>query len=162
MAVDILSARVSGIQAMKSALLALPAKLRKRVLRNALGAGGRVFRDDARSLTPLLSVPVARKGRTVRQAGTVRKAIGVRTSKLARRAGDVGVYVNVRPAKGADRGATSPRDPFYWRFLEFGTRKMHAFRMLQKAAGRKTQEALRRIETVLSDGLAKIAGRGEA
>jgi len=36
-----------------------------------------------------------------RAPGTVRKAIRVRTSKVARQAGDVGVFVNVKPAPGA-------------------------------------------------------------
>ena len=41
------------------------------------------------------------KGAPYRAPGTVKKAIRVRTSKVATRAGDVGVFVNVRPAKGA-------------------------------------------------------------
>jgi HK97 gp10 family phage protein len=57
--------------------------------------------------------------------------IAVRASKFARQAGDEGVYINVRGIRGAARvrklgkaGANNPNDPFYWRFLEFGTRKM--------------------------------------
>jgi HK97 gp10 family phage protein len=59
-----------------------------------------------------------------RKPGTVKQAIRVRTSKADRRAGDVGVFVNVRPAKAGQRGAKNPNDPFYWRWLEFGTKKM--------------------------------------
>jgi hypothetical protein len=44
----------------------------------------------------------------------------VRTSKAAKRVGNVGVFVNVRPAKGLARGAKSAHDPFYWRWINFG------------------------------------------
>lgn len=111
---------VRGLDDVAAALRSLPAKLRARALLNALRAGGRVFRDEARRLTPVLQVPVRRKGRLYRKPGTVRDAIVVRTSKRARRAGDLGVFVNVRPAKGANRGAANPFDPFYWRWLNFG------------------------------------------
>jgi HK97 gp10 family phage protein len=122
--------------------MALPDKLRRRALRNALAAGARVVRDAARAQTPVLRPEFASPRR---KPGTVKNAIVVRTSKRDRLAGDVGVFVNVRPAKGAKfktvrgtalfglvktktrmqtkaskRGANSPDDPFYWRFLEFG------------------------------------------
>jgi len=113
--------KLQGVDEAVSQLQALPDKLRKRAILNALRAGGRVFRDEARRLTPVLQVAVRRKGGgVIRKPGTVRKAINVRTSKIARRNGDLGVFVNVRPAKGAAKGAKSPNDPFYWRWLEFG------------------------------------------
>jgi hypothetical protein len=115
MAVDGISAKVSGIPELKAALLGIPDKLRRRALRNALAAGARVVQRAARAVTPVLQRPSP-----FRTAGTVRKAISVRTSKLARRAGNVGVFVNVRPAKGSQRGAKSRTDPFYWRWLNFG------------------------------------------
>lgn len=117
-----IEAKVTGIPDMRAELAALPGKLRKRAVRNALAAGARLVRDAAREaiaphdLSP--SSPAVRAGR--RGIGTVRKAITVRTSKAARRAGDVGVFVNVRPAKGASAGAQRPTDPYYWRWLEFG------------------------------------------
>lgn len=116
MAVD---AKVTGLPEFKRALLALPEKLRKRALRNALAAGARVVRDAARVQTPVLSAENALRA-PHRTPGTVKKAIVVRTSKRDRREGNVGVFVNVRPAKKGARGAKSKTDPFYWRFLEWG------------------------------------------
>jgi hypothetical protein len=163
---------VAGQQAAAEALRSLPAKLRVRAIRNGLAAGGRVFRDEARRLTPVLAVPVRRQGQLIRKPGTVRDAINVRTSKRARRAGDVGVFVNVRPAKRLARGAFNPFDPFYWRWLEFGRQgragraargqakgrravaPMRAFRMLQRAAGRAGQAV-----QVISAALAKSIQR---
>ncbi len=112
-------AKVTGLPDFKAALLALPDKLRRRALRNALAAGARVVRDAARVNAPVLTPENALLA-PYRKPGTVKKAIVVRTSKRDRRAGDVGVFVNVRPAKGAARGAKSKDDPFYWRWLEFG------------------------------------------
>lgn len=115
---------IRGLPELKTALAGIVPKLRRRALRNALAAGARLVRDRARSLAPVLKLTTrsgfAAQQRGVRRVGTVRKAIAVRTSKLARRRGDVGVFVNVRPAKGAERGARKPNDPFYWRWLEFG------------------------------------------
>jgi HK97 gp10 family phage protein len=111
------SVRVLGLDALKDKLQALPRQMRVRVLRNALTAGARLVRDDAKRNAPVLSNA---RQTPYRQTGTLRKAISVRTSKRDRKAGDVGVFVNVRPATGGARGAKSRTDPFYWRFLEFG------------------------------------------
>ena len=114
--------KVTGIPDLKAALQSIPDKLRKRALRNALAAGARVVQRAARDNTPVLSPTAYAVRKGWRRPGTVKKAISVRTSKIARRAGDVGVFVNVRPAKAAQRGAKSPNDPFYWRFINFGTK----------------------------------------
>lgn len=116
--------RITGLDNVVAQLRAVPVKLRVRAIRNALAAGARIVRDDARQGAPVLSQADPR-----RTAGTVRDAIVVRTSKQARQAGDVGVFVNVRPLKASQvrafkasggKAASNPRDPFYWRWLEFG------------------------------------------
>ena len=84
----------------------------------------------------------------IRQPGTVRKAITVRTSKVARRNGDLGVYVNVRPAKGGQRGKYSPTDPFYWRWLEFGARGKPGVQMLQRAVARAAEVVAKFSQTL--------------
>lgn len=118
---------IEGLDELRAALQSVPSALRRRqILRSILAAGGRVFRDEAQRLSPVLKVPVRKRGKVVRKPGTVRNAITVRTSRRDKQKGDVGVFVNVRPAKGASktrasqRGADSPDDPFYWRWLEFG------------------------------------------
>jgi hypothetical protein len=124
MAADGIFAKVSGLPDLRKALAGIVPKLRKKALRQALAAGARVVQREARRAAPVLKLSTysgasaVRRG--VRKPGTVRKAISVRTSKLATRRGDVGVFVNVRPAKSGARGAKSPQDPFYWRWLNFG------------------------------------------
>lgn len=96
-------------------LSSLPDKMRRQILRPTLVAGGRLVRNAAKARAPVLQGRDRR-----RKAGTVRDAIKLRTSKRDRRAGDVGVFVNVKPAAGASKGANSRDDPYYWRWIEFG------------------------------------------
>lgn len=173
-----IEARVAGLPDLREALAGIVPKLRVRALRNALAAGARVVQRAARDATPVInaaSLPV-RQG--YRKPGTVRQAISVRTSKRARRAGDVGVFVNVRPAKGAryktrtvsvlgvklrdrklvrasQRGAKSPNDPFYWRFVAFGTKHMGARNFLQAGAD-KLPEALQVFIAKIGPAIAKL------
>ena len=154
-----IEAKVTGIPDLRAALAGIVPKLRVRALRNALAAGARVVQSSARAATPVISASALPVRLGYRKPGTVRKAISVRTSKEARKAGNVGVFVNVKPAKGArfktttssvlglkvrtkrltrasQRGAKSPNDPFYWRWLEFGTGDTRKFEFLQKGAER--------------------------
>lgn len=132
--------QLHGFDELKAKLLAMPAALKKKTLRNALAAGIRPVRDAAKRAAPVLTAENAKRNLN-RKPGTVRDAIKMRTSKHASRAGNVGVFVNVAPAKGAKFKTTTRRmlgqkirnrrqvratqrgtlnDPFYWRWLEFG------------------------------------------
>ena len=141
--------RIEGLDELKRKLAEVPKAMRKRVLRNALAAGAREVRDVAKRNAPVMTLGTSLKA-PYRKPGTVKQAIRVRTSKADRRAGDVGVFVNVRPAKSGQRGAKNPNDPFYWRFLEFGTRKMPARPFLQRATS-----ALPKALTIFQERIAK-------
>jgi HK97 gp10 family phage protein len=141
--------RIEGLDNLKRKLAEVPKAMRKRVLRNALAAGAREVRDVAKRNAPVMTLGTSLKA-PYRKPGTVKQAIRVRTSKADRRAGDVGVFVNVRPAKSGQRGAKNPNDPFYWRFLEFGTRKMPARPFLQRATS-----ALPKALTIFQERIAK-------
>lgn len=140
---------IEGLDNLKRKLAEVPKAMRKRVLRNALAAGAREVRDVAKRNAPVLTLGTSLKA-PYRKPGTVKQAIRVRTSKADRRAGDVGVFVNVRPAKAGQRGAKNPNDPFYWRFLEFGTKKMPARPFLQRATS-----ALPKALTIFQERIAK-------
>lgn len=174
--------KLTGFDELAKKLREIPLALRKRVLRNALAAGARVVRDQAKRNAPVLQLNGSLKA-PYRKPGTVRDAIRVRTSKQARQAGDVGVFINVVPAKGAkfkttttrfvglkvrnrtqtrtsQRGAQSRNDPFYWRFLEFGTKKMGARSFLRPAVN-KLPQALAVIETALAKWFTKTNASGQ-
>ena len=158
------TAKIRGADEIIAAYKALVPKLRRRIMRNSLAAGARVFRDTAKRLAPVLRTTTYSGAsaikRGVRKPGTLRNAIRVRTSKRATRAGDVGVFVNVVPAKGAVRGARSPGDPFYWRFQEFGTRFMRAANFLTIAGRTKGADALRIIVATLGPQIQKMNTKG--
>jgi HK97 gp10 family phage protein len=137
--------KITGLADVRRALLDVAPKLRRKALRNALAAGARVVRDEARRLAPTLKPSTyygaAALRRGVRSIGTLRKAINVRTSKASTRRGDVGVFVNVRPLKGG--GAKNPKDPYYWRWVEFGWKPHKGSRLV---FGRLLRR-LKRIDT---------------
>lgn len=145
--------RIHGLDDVFKALRELPEKLRRRVLRNALAAGARVVRDEARRNTPVLVT--GQRQAPFRTPGLVRKKISVRTSKVARRSGDVGVFVNIKPAKGGERGARSRNDPFYWRWLNFGKSGYPGAGFLEKGAT-KLGEALERFKRAAGPAIEKL------
>lgn len=136
--------KLEGIDELKRALADAAATIRKKAVRGALREAGKVIQAAAKANAPMLKLPAPH-----RKAGTVKKNIMVRASKFARRAGDEGVYINVRGIRGAARiakfgkaSAKNQNDPFYWRFLELGTKKMAAQPFLRPAAESKGQEAI--------------------
>lgn len=149
-----MAADVQGMQDLRAKLREIPQAMRRRVLRNALAAGGRLVRNEARRRAPVLKVPTR-----YRATGTLRKAISVRTSKDARKQGNVGVFVNVRPAKAGQRGAKSRNDPFYWFFLYRGTKKLQR-RDFLTPAGAKLREALSIFEREVVRWVDKINANG--
>jgi HK97 gp10 family phage protein len=149
--------KLEGFDVLAARLRAIVPAMRKRVIRNALSAGARLVRDEAKRKVPVLQKVFSAK---YRAAGTVKKAIRVRTSKVARRAGDVGVFVNVKPARSGQRGARSRTDPFYWRFLEFGTRKMRA-RPFLRGADNKFPQAVAVFQAQVGRWLDKVNQAGK-
>jgi len=132
-----ITATVDGLERLKIAFSGIPDKLRRKVLLSALRKGAAVVRKAARAATPELAKPTP-----YRTKGLLKKRLMVRVSRTSKAAGHVGVFVNIRPAEGtqyvkhnllgvkyktvkreSQRGARSPNDPFYWRFVNFGTKK---------------------------------------
>ena len=147
-----MAVEVKGLAELKRKFEEIPKALRRRVLRNALAEGARLVRDEAKRNAPVLQNAMKAP---YRSRGTIKNAIKVRTSKMDTRAGNVGVFVNVRPAKVGNRGAKNPNDPFYWRWLEFGTKKMQALPFLQKGA-EKLPAALTAFEDNIARWMTKI------
>lgn len=124
MALDGATLTISGNDVLAARLLAMTPIIRRKFAMKALKAGGKVVVKAAAApgVAPVLSRAIYRKGVLIRKPGTMRDAIKVRSSRDVNRTGDVGVFVNVKPAKGSQRGAYSPDDPFYWRFVHFKTK----------------------------------------
>lgn len=149
--------KLEGFDELAAKLRSIAPAMRKKVLRNALSAGARLVRDEAKRTVPVLS---GGSKAPYRKPATVKTAIRVRTSKAERRAGNVGVFVNVKPAKSNERGAKSRNDPFYWRFLEFGTKKM-APRPFLKPAANRLDAALEIFKAQVSRWIEKVNATGK-
>jgi len=85
---------ITGGAELDAFLQSLPAKLEKNIMRSALRAGAKVFREEARA-----NVPVA--------LGALKKSVRISTGS---KGGQVTASV-----KAGDKKA------WYWRFVEFGT-----------------------------------------
>ncbi len=136
--------KINGIEGFTFKMRVLPDVFEKRVLAKFMRESMRQVREDARATVPSLTRPVVGPlGIPRRLSGTVRKAISVRTSKVEAKAGNIGVFVNVKPLPGniykgrgpgrvlvrkSARSADNPRDPFFWRWLEFGTQRRTSVR----------------------------------
>ena len=141
MAADGVFVKLEGVDELTRVLRELPTKIRKQALRKALREGAKAIQKEARQNAPVLAVatprrkpgtlrrqnaPVLAVATPRRKPGTLRRNIVIRASKFARRAGGEGVFVSVRPLRGARQqklgkaGAKNPNDPYYWWWQEFG------------------------------------------
>jgi HK97 gp10 family phage protein len=140
-----------GVDDLKKAISGLNRTMRRRVLLDSLRRAARVIQADAKQRAPVLRRPAPFKVR-----GLVRRSITVRSSRLARRKGMVGVFVTVRRSKAArERGSFSvlstrrtvrPNDPYYFRFLEMGTKNMRPRSFLGPALQARSRAAVQAFE----------------
>lgn len=137
---DTVELKIGGLTDLTRALESLKNGLRRRTIRAALRDAARPIVRQAKALAP-------------RRSGLMRRKIAVRSSRRDNgRQGVIGVYLNVRPLSGAQReqfkkqsgkqARANPNDPFYWRFLEFGTRRMRPRRFLVPAFEAHQREAV--------------------
>ena len=144
---NIVSYKLEGLDQLMRSLRDVPNNLRKKALTKALRAAGKVVLDEARARAPVLKEAIPH-----RRAGTVKKAIKLRVSKMDKRQGNVGVFVNVKPltkaqignfksssvkSGGKASGSANPNDPYYWRWLEFGHKKRTAKWSASSITGRR-------------------------
>ena len=159
---DGIKVALRGVDDLKRALAEASSSIRKKAVRSALRKAGSVISSAARQAAPVLTVPTR-----FRKAGTVKRAITVRASKFARKAGNEGVFISVRALRGSRQkklgkaGARNPNDPFYWRFLEFGTRKMMARPFMRPAAEKTGQQAVRTFMDAVVPQIERLNRRGK-
>ncbi|PNL88263.1 hypothetical protein A6J76_007395 [Aggregatibacter aphrophilus] len=154
--------KVTGLKELGQAMNALGRKAKNRIAVKAMRRGGAIIRDRARANAPVLSQPSP-----YRKPGTLRKAISSRT-KIDKN-GRVNTYVWVKGLKTKQvlkfkdktgkGGAYNPRDPFYWRFVEFGTSKMPAKPFMRPAFEQSKQQAAQTIINTLRDEIIAEAGK---
>lgn len=143
---------VQGIKELDTALKTLPKGMRKNYLRKALRRGGAIVRDKVKSKAPVGQGPTA-KGL---KHGRLKRL--VRTK--ARRGGRTYVKVSVFYPKTDARqtgiaGRKNPRDAFYWKFVEFGTRFFPAQPYIRPVVDSSRAQVLRVSIQAVNEGVQK-------
>lgn len=149
----------AGLELLRETLKKLSPTIRRKFMRKALRKGATIVQKVAAtpiSVVPVLAKPVYAHGRLIRRPGTLQRNIIIRNSKDQAAQGNVGLFINVKPARGAARGANQPDDPFYWRFVHFGTKKMKARPFLTIGSRELEGPALRAIEASLGPDIQSL------
>lgn len=146
--------KINGLKELGQAMNQLERKVRNRISVKAMRKGGAIIREQARANAPVLKENVPH-----RKKGTLKKAIRSSTKLKGNGKTQTVIWVkrlNIKQitafkGKSGKSGAVNPNDPFYWRFVEFGTSKMAARPFLRPAFTAKKEEAAQAIITTLRD-----------
>ena len=126
--------RITGIEDFNKAIAELTQDLRKRVIRSAWKAAAKPLVAHMRAHAKTLKTP-----HPYRLKGLMRDRIVATNSRIHNgRRGEIGVYVKPKRQAGVARGAKSPFDPFYFRFVAGG---FHAVGKKRVRGGRLTRGA---------------------
>jgi len=148
-----ISLRIEGLKELQYALNQLPKEIQARPLRSAVSAAAKVIADDVKTQVPVetgtLKSAVYRY-RSRRNSTTGRETffVGIRQGKAK--------YANTARNRRAGRvGKTykTQGEAFYWRFLEFGTKKMQARPFLRPAFEANKQKAVEVMKERLSKAI---------
>lgn len=129
---DSMTVKIKGLDDLKRVLDDLPKQLRKKIVLGALRKAARVPLQAARRVVPIMSSAEAASA-PYRTPGLLKRRLMVRSSKSATRAGNIGVFINIKPLRASaisgfkrigGKASQNPADPFYWKFVNFGTKKM--------------------------------------
>lgn len=145
---------VKGLRELREALLQLPRKLDRPILNQALRAGARLMVLEARSRVAVLHGVVKKNifARAIRPEPRMAATVIFAVRKLTVK------QIIKRKAFNIKRGlARYASDPFYWRFLEFGTSKMAARPFMRPAFEAKKVAAVAAFSTVMGPRIEKEA-----
>jgi HK97 gp10 family phage protein len=142
--------KIHGLKELEDNLLLLGRDIHARGVRLMMSRAAVPMREEAKQRVPVLKVPDVR-----RIAGTIKKQIAIWRKRQTPYA--VTYYVGVRglskkairefkqtQSQSGKRATSSnnPNDPFYWRFIEFGTSQMRAQPFLRPAFETKKNESV--------------------
>lgn len=164
---------IAGMRELLAGLQELPMELGKGAIYSALGGAARIVRDQAIALAPEISGddPAVRAGR--RKPGTLKRAIRASRSKINK--GQQGLWemiVRVKPLvrkKTRDfkkrtglAGAFNPDDPYYWWWVEFGTKTSRARPFLRPAFETTKSAQLEAMRKRMAAGIERAARKIKA
>jgi HK97 gp10 family phage protein len=148
---------IDGLKELDRALQQLPDRIASNGLRASVYAGAKVVRDEAK-----LRAPKAAKslGPDQPPPGTLKRSVIMKQIRELSGQDRQTFFVTVRHGKKhrkqGKKGNLS-QDAWYWRFIEFGTRKMAARPFLRPALDSKRVEAAMAMKKRLQERIAKAA-----
>ena len=147
--------RIEGLKALDQALRQLPDRVARNGLRASVYAGAKVVRDEARRRAPKAAEDL---GPNQPPPGTLKRSVIMKQVREISSQHKQTFFVTVRHGKKyrkqGKKGKLS-QDAWYWRFVEFGTRKMAARPFLRPAFEAKRMQAALAIKTRLQERIAK-------
>jgi HK97 gp10 family phage protein len=143
--------KVEGLAELAKALRELPDRVAKNGLRVSVYAGAKVIRDEARLRAPKATESL---GPNEPPPGTLKRSVIMKhipeLSSLTRQTFFVTVRHGKNYRKQGKKGNLS-QDAWYWRFVEFGTRKMRARPFLRPALEAKRRDAVQAMKERLAE-----------
>ena len=142
--------KIEGLAELGKALRELPDRVARNGLRVSVYAGAKVVREEARARAPKAQQSL---GPNQPPPGTLKRSVIMKHIRELSGGGRQTFYVLVRHGKKyrnqGKRGNLS-QDAWYWRFVEFGTRKMAARPFLRPALESRRREAVDAIKERLT------------
>ena len=137
----------------------MPERVARNGLRVSVYAGAKVVRDEARARAPKA---VQSLGPNQPPPGTLKRSVIMKhipeLSSLTRQTFFVTVRHGKKYRKQGKKGNLS-QDAWYWRFVEFGTRKMRARPFLRPALEARRREAGQAMKDRLSERIEMEASK---
>jgi hypothetical protein len=124
-------ASIRGIEDFNKAVAELKNDVAKRVVRSALRAAAKPLITAAKANAKVLQKPSK-----YRTPGLMRARTIASNSRIASRKKLIGLYIKPIARRGAAKGAKSPHDPYYYRFIAAG---FHAVGTRRVKGGRLTR-----------------------
>ncbi len=151
--------KTEGLAELGKALRELPERVARNGLRVSVYAGAKVVRDEARARAPKAAQSL---GPNQPPPGTLKRSVIMKhipeLSSLTRQTFFVTVRHGKKFRKQGKKGNLS-QDAWYWRFVEFGTRKMRAQPFLRPALEAKRREAGQAMKDRLSERIEMEANK---
>ena len=151
--------KIEGLAELGKALRELPERVARNGLRVSVYAGAKVVRDEARARAPKAQQSL---GPNQPPPGTLKRSVIMKhipeLSSPTRQTFFVTVRHGKKYRKQGKKGNLS-QDAWYWRFVEFGNRKMRARPFLRPALEAKRREAGQAMKDRLSERIEMEASK---
>ena len=150
--------KLEGAAALRELLKQLPPAVGKKHMRRAIRQGIALVRNEIKTTAPVRTKVKQRgKGATRARPGRLRRLVRIKARRGKRG------YLKVSLLYPTEGDANNPKNAFYWRFVEEGTRFMPGVHYIQRAADSNFQAIVRKVITETSNGvreeIAKARGK---